>query len=253
MAKLNRLILFLGLILAISCTKDPVPRSETANLKTTGASAADLLSDGKYTSMYLEIVYVAGNRPTDEAIDVLKNFLQSRVYKPNGINVDLREVSSSGKAPFSIEEIVDIEKTERSAYNQGDEIAVWIYFADGSHEDDSNEKVTLGSAFRNTSMVIYEKTIKNFAQKTGAPNRSIIEGATLNHEFGHLFGLVDLGITPVTDHEDQDGKGGHCKVDGCLMRSSLEFGSGVIDVLDGNSIPSLKDACIQDLRSVGGK
>ncbi len=188
----------------------------------------------------------------------LKNFLQARVYKPDGITVDLREVSSSGKAPFSINEIVEIEKTERNTYNQGDEIAVWIYFADGSHEDDSTEKITLGSAFRNTSMVIYEKTIKKFAQKAGAPNQAIIEGATLNHEFGHLFGLVNLGIEPVTDHEeittiDGEEKGGHCNVDGCLMRSSLEFQSGVIDVLEGNGIPSLKDACIQDLRSVGGK
>ncbi len=74
MAKLNRLFFFLGLIFIISCTKEPVPGVENANLKTTGSSAADLLSDVKYTSMYLEIVYVEGNRPTDEGISFLKEF-----------------------------------------------------------------------------------------------------------------------------------------------------------------------------------
>ena len=251
------LILFLSVAFIYSCsTEDPGDGNgginRTANLKALGSSATDLLSDSKFTSMNIELVYVEGQRPTDEAISNFQSFLQTRIHKPDGINISMRSVSSSGKAPFNIEEIVEIEKEERTAYNAGDEIAVWIYFADGSNDNDSNEKFVLGSAFRNTSMVIYEQTIKNFANRNGAPSRAVIEAATLNHEFGHLFGLVDLGTEPVSDHEDSENQG-HCSIDGCLMRSSIEFGSGVVDVLNGRGVPQLDQACIDDLQSVGGK
>lgn len=259
MIRIKRLlILFVSIAFVFSCTKDDPndPKNggidRTANLKSLGASATDLLSDVNFTSMNIEIVYVEGNKPTDEAISKFQSFLEQRVYKPDGITISQRSVTSSGKAPFSIEEIVDIEKEERTTYNVGDEIAVWIYFADGSNEKDSNEKFVLGSAFRNTSMVVYEKTIKEFASRNGAPSKAIIEAATLNHEFGHLFGLVDLGTEPVSDHEDSENEG-HCKIDGCLMRASIEFGSGVVDVIDGGGVPALDQACIDDLQSVGGK
>jgi len=251
------LIFFLFTTIIFSCSKEESNEPEsgvnrTANLKSLGSSASDLLSDATFTSLNIEIVYVEGNRPTEKGISLFKNFLQSRIYKPDGIEINLRGVNSSGKAPFSIEEIVDIEEDERTAYNAGDEIAVWIYFADGSNEDDTNEKFVLGSAFRNTSMVIYERTIRNFANRTGTPDRGTIEAATLNHEFGHLFGLVDLGTSPVTDHEDPENEG-HCIVESCLMRASIEFASGIIDVIDGSGIPEFDDACIQDLQSIGGK
>ena len=259
MIRLKRLFIFLAFTsLIISCTRDSIDESgggaidRSANLKSLGTSASDLLSDVTFTSMNIEIVYVEGNRPTDEAVSTFRNFLQNRTYKPDGIEIKLRGVNSSGKAPFTIEEIVEIEKEERTVYNVGDEIAVWIYFADGNNEKDTEEKFVLGSAFRNTSMVIYEKTIRDFASRPGAPQRATIEAATLNHEFGHLFGLVDLGTTPVSNHEDTENKG-HCITEGCLMRASIEFGSGVVNVIEGSDVPDFDDACIDDLQSVGGK
>ncbi|TBW28347.1 hypothetical protein [Gramella sp. KN1008] len=252
------LIFFVSIAFVFSCsTEDPNDPANggvnrTANLKTLGASATDLLSDVNFTSMNIEIVYVEGNKPAEEAISNFSNFLKQRTYKPDGIRITQRSVSSSGQAPFDIDEIVEIEKKERTAYNAGDEIAVWIYFADGSSEKDSNDKFVLGSAFRNTSMVIYEKTIKEFSSRNGGTSRATIEAATLNHEFGHLFGLVDLGTEPVSDHEDSENQG-HCITDGCLMKASIEFGSGVVDVINGTGIPELDQLCIDDLQSVGGK
>lgn len=252
------LILFFSIGLAFSCTVDNPDNSngKSANLKSLGASAEDLLTASKFTSMKIEMVYVEGNRPTDQAINLFKEFLMKRTHKPDGINFLLRSVPSSGKAPFAIEEIAEIERQERTAYNVGDEIAIWIYFADGSNEEDTNEKIVLGSAFRNTSMVIYEKTIREFANRNDAPSKEVIEASTLNHEFGHLFGLVDLGIEPVSEHEyvNEEGKGGHCTTSRCLMNAEIEFGRGVADVIEGNNgVPELDQACIDDLQSVGGK
>lgn len=256
MLKIKQLAVFcLMLSFLASCTNDADDTNGTnksANLQSLGASANDLLSDENYTSMNIEIVYVNGYAPTQEAISQFKSFLQNRVYKPDGIEISMRSVSSSGKAPFNIEEIAEIEKDTRTAYNSGDEIAVFIYFADGSSEKDEDNKYVLGSAFRNTSMVIYGETIEEFANRSGSPSKSDIEAATLNHEFGHLFGLVDLGTEPQSDHKDEDYEG-HCNVSGCLMLASIEFGGGMVDIIEGGRIPDLDDQCILDLQMNGGK
>ncbi|WP_372920647.1 hypothetical protein [Salegentibacter sp.] len=257
MLKINHLALFLSLFLVLSsCTSDNTDDDnkidKSANLLGLGDSARDLLSDERYTSMNIEIAYVTGYSPSPEAIEQFTDFLEKRVYKPDGIQISLRAVESSGKAPFEIEEIAEIERDLRDNYTVGDEIAVFIYFADGSSEKDEDNRFVLGSAFRNTSMVIYGETIKDFSQRHNAPSKADIEAATLNHEFGHLFGLVDLGTDPQSDHKDEE-NAGHCNVSGCLMQASIEFGSGIVDVIEGGNIPDLDHQCVFDLQNNGGK
>lgn len=249
-------ILFFVALLA-GCSKEDSPGGGTgidksANLKTLGASAKDLLSDAKFTSIHVEMVYVTGYEPSAKTIENLKSFLSARTYKPDGVKISKRAVSSSNKAPFDIDEIVEIESTERLIFNAGDEIAVFIYFADGSNKDDDNSTVVLGSAFRNTSMVIYGKTVQTIADRVNAPDKSTVESTVVNHEFGHLLGLVDLGTPMQTDHKDDDSKA-HCNVTDCLMVANVSFGSGLIDVVDNNTIPQLDDLCILDLQANGGK
>ena len=96
------------------------------------------------------------------------------------------------------------------------------------------------------------ETIEDFASRPNAPNESDIEAAVLNHEFGHLFGLVDIGTEPQSDHKDDDNEG-HCNVPDCLMRASIEFGSGIIDEIEGGRIPTLGYHCIRDLQAAGGR
>ena len=252
------LLLFFISLLSVSCSSDNAEDDvtpgidKTANLQGLGDSASQLLSDAEFTSMNIEIVYVNGFAPSQAALANFKKFLEERTFKPDGIKINLRAVSSSGKAPFTIEEIVDIEEETRTAYNAGDEIAVYIYIADGKSEKDEENKLTLGSAFRNTSMVLYGATIDDFASRPNAPLESDIEAAVLNHEFGHLFGLVDIGTEPQSDHKDDDNEG-HCNVEDCLMRASIEFGSGILDEIEGGRIPELGPECIRDLQAAGGR
>ncbi|HSI69324.1 MAG TPA: hypothetical protein VK941_03760, partial [Gillisia sp.] len=186
-------LLLVFLAFASCTTEDPGQGGngidKSANLKTLGTSANDLLSSEKFTSMRVELVYVTGYEPSQRTVDNLKSFLQQRTHKPDGFTIFKRAVASSGKAPFSIQEIADIESEERTAFNAGDEIAVYIYFADGSNENDTSTKIVLGSAFRNTSMVIYGETVKSISNRLNAPDKSTVESTVVNHEFGHLFGL----------------------------------------------------------------
>jgi hypothetical protein len=252
----NYFLFFVLLLIFIGCSKDDVNNppviDKSANLKSLGFSANELVSDEKFTSLKIEVVYVAGFEPTQTTLDNLKTFLENRTFKPDGILITKRAVPSSNKAPFNITEIAQIEADERIAYNAGDEIAVFIYFADGSNENDTNTKTVLGTSFRNTSMVIYGKTIQFLVNHSGNLDRSIVESTVLNHEFGHLFGLVDMGTPMQTNHLDSESKG-HCSVTNCLMAASFQFGGSMMNVIDNSTIPVLDDLCVGDLQANGGR
>src|SRR5665811_277533 len=101
----NSLLSFVLLLIFIGCSKDDVNKPSVidkgANLKALGFSANELVSDEKFTSLKIEVVYVTGFEPTQTTLDNLKTFLEKRTYKPDGISITTRAVASSNKAPFN--------------------------------------------------------------------------------------------------------------------------------------------------------
>ena len=234
-----------------SCTKDQVISNtlldKNLNRQTTGSSANDILSDINYKSMVLELVYVEGFEPTQEAVNNFISFLESRLYKPLGITVEKRSIPSPGNTIYTIEDITNIEKEHRQHYNSENKIAVWAYFSDGKSSNDSsqNNNVVLGTAYWNTSFVIYEKTIRD---NSNGQNQ-LLETIVMNHEFGHIMGLTNFGSAMQSNHEDTTNPK-HCNVESCLMYwNTVSLGNLVIL----NSIPQLDSQCIVDLQANGGK
>lgn len=257
---------FLFLLLSFGCSKDTVNNTETIdpvvdrskNLLATGDSAPDFLGNENFNELLVEIAYVQGFRPTAQAIADLQTFLMERTFKQN-IEFRYLELSSPGEEQLNLETIDSLEKEHRSAYNDGKTLALYIYFADVASSEDKPEegKVTLGSVYRNTSMVIFEKTIRTLAGRDAFITDADLETATLQHEFGHLFGLVDLGSPMVNPHEDPDAPH-HCIEDGCLMQAELEFGGSMAKRIrqlkaKGSSLPQLSPECLRDLQANGGK
>lgn len=255
-------IVLLGLILIWSCSNDESANSGnnennnepnvSANQLETGASSNDLLSDSTFTSLYIEVVYVEGFAPTQNTIDNFVNFLDNRIYKPDGITVETRSIVTPGTSPYTNQEIRDIEDTNRTKYNTDNQIAVWAFFADGESDSNSGSGVILGTAYRNTSFVIYEETIQDLSNSPLEPNRSVLETTVINHEFGHILGLTNLGTQLQSDHEDSSHPK-HCNVEECLMYWSAESGSGVENLVGISSAPPLDLQCIADLQANGGK
>lgn len=220
-------------------TKEPKAVDKTANLKSTGDSANDLLSNDNFNKIKVEIAYVDGFQPTQEAIDGFVSYLKERTFK-EVVEVEYNRLESPGEESLTLDEIADLESENRTVYNDGETLAVYIYFADAPAEGDDEDEglVTLGAVYRNTSMIIHEITVRKLADQSIFISDADVENTTLNHEFGHLFGLVNLGTTPVNDHEDiqldddgvpmlEDGEfvgNNHCSVDGCLMLAELQFG-----------------------------
>jgi hypothetical protein len=201
--------------------------------------------------MVIEVVYVEGFAPTQTSLDAFLSFLESRTFKPDGITLETRAISSPGNGPYTNAEIVAIEDSNRTKFNTNNRIAVWAFFADSESDNNTNSGVILGTAYRNTSFVIYEETIHDLSNSVFEPNRSVVESTVINHEFGHILGLTNLGSILQSSHEDA-AHPKHCDVEDCLMYWTAETGSG-LDNLMGGSIPQLDAQCIADLQANGGK
>ncbi len=250
---------------SLSCSKSndnvsqPIKIDRSGNVLGTGDSARDILSNEEFTKMKVEVVYVQNFRPTQEGMNNFVTYLRERTFKQD-IEVVYSQVPSSNEDDLSLQEIADIEDENRSVFNNGETLAIYIYFADAPSVDDDEEEglVTLGAVYRNTSMIVYESTVRKLAAQSSRISEADVETATLNHEFGHLFGLVNLGTTPVNDHEDPDADN-HCNVTGCLMGTELQFGGGVVSLLESRAskgfleTPGLDAECILDLQNNGGR
>lgn len=259
--------LLIGLFLLAACSKNsdnpggdpPDPINKSANLLATGDSANDILSNDDFSKLLIEIAYVTGFQPSAEAMNNFQAFLLERTFKQD-IEIQYLELPSPNENDLSLQEIADLESENRTAYNEGNTLAIYIYFADAPADTDDPQEgtVTLGAVYRNTSMVIYEATVRELALSSSQLTIADVETATINHEFGHLLGLVDLGSPEVNPHEDPSAEH-HCDIDGCLMRAELQFGGGLLGLMNKrvstgkSAVPSLDGECITDLQQNGGR
>jgi len=248
--------LLFSFLLITSCKKDDDPNLvedlKAENRKSLGTSAEDLLSDDIYKKLTVEFVYSSGFKPTETAMISFRSFLTERLNKPDGISFVETSIDQPTGAPYTIDEIKAIEELNRTIYTEGTTIAVYIFFANGNSSNDTDTTVTLGSSYLNTSIVIYEKTLKELA--TGTINLSDLESTTMQHEFGHILGLVNIQNDDIhTDHEDI-AHNKHCKIEDCLMYFESNIRFQIITRFSGRkSISVLDPLCIEDLQAKGGK
>lgn len=248
------------LIFIVACSNDDDSAASgtnntdnpTSHLQGTGTSSNDLLSSTTFKSMVVELVYVQGFEPTQASVDNFVSFLEDRTFKPNGITVEKRAIASPGLSPYTNDEIRAIEDANRTKFNTGDEIAVWAFFADGASASNTGSGVVLGTAYRNTSFVIYQETIEDLSNSAVEPNRTVLETTVITHEFGHILGLTNLGASLQSAHEDSEHPK-HCNVDTCLMYWAAETGSGIDNLIGLSQAPQLDAQCIADLQANGGK
>lgn len=258
--------LFLLLLVGVACSKDESPDPDpqpgidrSANLLATGDSAEDLLTNTDFDNIRIQIAYVEGFRPTDEALANLRNFLLQRTFKDN-VSFEFLALPSPDEESLTLQEIAVLENENRTLYNDGRTLAVYIYFADAPADGDDLDggTFTLGAVYRNTSMVIHERTLRSISARSLLISTADVETATLNHEFGHLFGLVALSTPEVNPHEDPEAAN-HCNIDGCLMQAKLEFGASAKEVLESRAakgaaaVPVLDAECLRDLQAMGGR
>ena len=215
-----------------------------------GASAQSFLSGDNFTNLELEIDYMPGQQPTQEALDSLKNFLQGRLNKTQVTINPPTEIQSGGEDAYSAEEVRALEEQHRDNYTEttsSNTLHAYFLVVDGEYQQQEN---VLGIAYYNTSMAFFGQTINEVSSGVGAPPKEKIEGTVFQHEFGHTLGLVGSGTPTQSDHKTAGSA--HCTVDGCLMEPSVETTDFFANLFDGD-IPDLQAQCITDLQANGGK
>ena len=241
------------IISSIGCSKTFNPYSNDPNdpdyfyNRPVGVSANELLSDLKYKSLKIEIQYMAGFEPSATSVTHFQNLLSSLLNKPSGISIILREIPPSPSSILSIDQVFAVERENRTVFTTGDQIGVYLLITNGNNTDNK----VLGAAYRNSSMVLFGKNIKDNSGNIGQPSRYKLESTVMEHEIGHLLGLVDLGSAMQTNHKDSP-HGNHCTNNNCLMYYSSDTHDIFGFLLSGN-IPTYDANCLADLRANGGK
>jgi hypothetical protein len=234
------------------CKKETSPFSNNPDAnelhnKSVGFSANQLLSSAVYKSLKIEIQYMPGYAPDAAALTHLQNVLNTFINKPSGIAIVTKEIAASSSATLSIDQVRTIEEQNRTVFTVNDQLGVYILYTNGKFTDNN----VLGAAYRNTSMVIFGKTIHDNSGGLGQTSRTKLESTVNEHEFGHILGLVDIGSTMQTNHKDA-AHGNHCNNSNCLMYYASET-TDVLGILLTGNIPSFDANCVADMHANGGK
>jgi hypothetical protein len=243
--KLRLYVLIFASLTFTGCRKDD--NTGGRDYKTLGTSAYDLLSSGSFTSLIIEIAYMPGFEPDPASVNNLVNFLNTYIYKPDGIRVVQRQIPASGKNLLTLNELVHLEKQNRTAFTGGRSIAVHILITDANYTDST----LLGLSYWNTSTCLFGKNIFNSSGGAGNVSRSKLLSTLFQHEFGHLLGLVDQGSPMQTNHRDML-NGAHCNNFNCLMYYGVETADN-LGMSANSPIPALDANCISDLKANGGR
>lgn len=247
-----KMILFCVLTLfIISCTKAVAveediqdPRFHTQRV---GASAHHLLSDEDYNRLHIEVQYMKGFEPDSVALQNLKAFLYDHLHKPAGILIKTKEIEGVKDTVLTLNEIAAIENANRTQFTKGKTLTVYLLYTNGYYTQDK----MLGYAYRNTSAVVFGRNILDNANNPKKLSRTHLETIVLQHEVGHLLGLVNIGTPLQSNHKDEH-NGKHCINASCLMYHMADTDESP-NLIIRKQLPKLDEACLEDLNANGGR
>lgn len=255
------LSIFSILFLFLSCSDDSMTGSESDSDSDNdenpafsynhqdqpGSSAVDFLSSDDFENLIVEIDYMEGYEPTDETLSNLKSFLESRLNKSNITIMSPSSIDAGGQSSYTANEVRDLEEEHRSEFSEENTLAAYVIILDGEYSQSN----VLGIAYYNTSAALFGESIQSASEGIGSNPKSLIESTVLQHEYGHLLGLVNNGVEMQEDHQDEE-NGHHCNNENCLMYYAVETTDFFASLL-GGEVPDLDESCRADLSAAGGK
>jgi len=239
------LVLLLTMIIIVSgCKKSSLKTEEVIRPN-------DFLSDKKYEKLVVTIVHEKGFALNAQTIAGLQSFLSARLNKPNGIFFAEKEIPDQGRRIVTVTDIKSVERRYRTDFSEKSTLTAFVYVSAADYAESAGNAKVLGIAYGNTSIALFGKTINSYSGGLTQPSRSMLETTVIDHEFGHLLGLVDNGTNMVDYHRDIY-NGHHCDKKNCLMYYAAET-SDIVKNLLGGEVPALENYCIRDLQFNGGK
>jgi len=227
------------------------------------AESPDYLTSKKYTKLVIEVDYQNDKAPRETAIDLIKQRINERCNKPDGVEVT-KTAFSSDRSTWSTGDLRSVEEDQRTAKTGGTTLVLHILYLAGHSDQDTSSGKVLGVAFGPTMIAMFKDTIDSSSGGVGVIplfSTADIERSVLIHEFGHMLGLVNNGIKMVNPHEmtqdpepntPQNEGARHSNNKDSVMYWAIE--SSAITRLFSGPPPTQFDANdIADLRAAGGK
>src|SRR5258708_28403527 len=121
-----------------------------------GVMARALLRASPARRLVIEIAYVPGRKPTQQALDHMTAILRREALKPDGILTTIGAQLPDSSGSYSLQDLVRLESKYRHLYSSGSVATIWIAALNGDYSGASG---TLGLAFRATAMVLFEDQI----------------------------------------------------------------------------------------------
>jgi hypothetical protein len=222
-----------------------------------------------WPQLVVEVDYAPGHSPGAAALDHLLTTLRDVTSKQD-VELDVNQsLADTPNKVWSSDELLRLEQTSRRHTHQAPHALLHVLYPSGSYEKSGGGNDIAGVTIGGTQLgpvTIFLDTIRGSScvdtpggsvplpvdQPTQAVGR--IERSTLLHEVGHAMGLVDNGISMVSNHED-GAHPGHSPNKGSVMYWSIDTCQGLRDYfLRDGAIPDAFDGDDRaDLRSVGGK
>ncbi len=170
---------------------------------------------------------------------------------------EMEDIGTISDEELTVQDLLDLAAQRRNQTDGGDTKTYYLMFVSGRFTtDEGPQSGVLGVSIGTTGVIAMFKDVINSTNVIGFPNVvRFVEQATIIHELGHAFGLVDNGVPMVTPHRDTD-HGAHCDDDSCVMYYLNEGASDATafvrdKVLTGNQI--LFDAnCLADADAITG-
>ncbi|MBA2542569.1 MAG: hypothetical protein H0V17_23200, partial [Deltaproteobacteria bacterium] len=164
---------------------------------------------------------------------------------------EMQDIGTVADEELTVSDILELAQQHRQQQDGGDTKTYYLIFVSGFFTDGNGPNSgVLGVSIGTTGVIAMFKDVIDSTNVIGVPSVvRFVEQATIIHELGHAFGLVDNGVPMATPHRDPD-HGAHCDDDACVMYFANEGAADATAfvqqrVLTGNSI--LFDAnCLAD-------
>jgi hypothetical protein len=166
--------------------------------------------------LVIEIDYVSGRRPSQQALDHLRSVLQRELAKPEGITLDVDSEITNPRDSYTISNLLSLERQYRTLHSNGEVATIWIAALNGSYAGSSG---AIGLSFRATAFALFEDQIQQAANVF--VSEGSIERSVIIHEMGHLLGLINIGYRSHYDHEDRQHPH-HSKYQSSVMYWAIE-------------------------------
>lgn len=131
---------------------------------------------------------------------------------------EMKKIAGLSKSEWTAEELKQRLDGFTKKAPSSDLGVINILFTSGGFKQNGEAKPgVLGVYIGGTNYtVIFKDAIKNIENRDGLRVARFSEQSVLVHEVGHLVGLVNNGVAPISDHHDSE-HGAHCTNDKCVM------------------------------------